>query len=152
MHDGADESEVLALLLCEADAEMLPGAVRDNVRACRIRQNIQAAAHWETMCCVELDVFKTAVLDYAEWLLTTYAVFRDSNHNPGLQGCKLIEDMARRSMQFKATHLMLADKRLLMDRGTVGLMRPFYNYSQVTDVCIAWLSDRVRQPLHEDQL
>ena len=152
MLDGADQSEVLALVLSEADAEMQPGTARDGLRAWRIACDIQAAAHWESMSRAELDVHKTAVLDYAEWLLATFAKFRDDNHHPGLQACKLVEDMARRCMQFNATHLLLADKRLLMQRGTMDFMRPFYMYSQETDVSIAWLSRCVNQALHEDQL
>ena len=116
-------------MLAEAENEMQPSPDQCCFRALRIGHDIQQASQWERMGKVEVAKYKGLVLDYAEFMLDKYDSVKDDQQRPGLQACKLVEDMARRCMQFNETHIFVADKQMFLTRQTVLMMLPFHNYS-----------------------
>jgi len=119
-----------------------------------ICRHILAEAQWERMSNSELALYKSKILDFVEWVLRTFPRVQrvqDEQHRAGLQACKIVEDMARRCMQFNDTHLFVADVQMLTMRQTVPLMSVYSSYSQETDVGLGWLYKRVTQPRHELQ-
>ena len=102
----------------------------------------------------ELALYKSKILDFVEWVLRTFPRVervQDEQLRAGLQACKIVEDMARRCMQFNDTHFHFADVQMLTMRQTVSLMSVYKNYSQETDICLGWLWTRVHQDRHDLQ-
>ena len=114
-------------------------------------RDIQAAVKWEDMCTAELAFYKGQILEVAAYALQTFPHVRFVELSAGVQACTLVEDMARRCMQFNDEHLLWPDRQMLMSRNIVPMMRPFADHTQEARAGIGWLYKRVTQDRHESQ-
>ena len=103
------------------------------------------------MSTAELAFYKGQILEVAAYALQTFPHVQFVELSAGLQACKLVEDMARRCMQFNDEHLLYPDRLMLMSRNIVPMMRPFADHTQEARAGIAWLYKRVTQDRHESQ-